>query len=24
VAAHRMPVDELGVWMAGRWPHAGQ
>ena len=22
VAAHRLPVDELGLWMAGRWPQA--
>ena len=24
VAAHRMPIDELGRWMAGRWPQAAQ
>jgi len=24
VAAHRLPVDELGLWMAGRWPPVGQ
>ena len=24
VPAHRLPVDELGRWMAGRWPQAGQ
>ncbi len=24
VAAHRLPVDELGRWMAGRWPQAAQ
>jgi len=23
VAAHRLPIGELGVWMAGRWPQAG-
>jgi ABC-type uncharacterized transport system ATPase subunit len=23
VAAHRLPVGELGRWMAGRWPQAG-
>ena len=22
VPAHRLPVDELGRWMAGRWPEA--
>ena len=22
IAAHRLPVDELGLWMAGRWPEA--
>jgi len=24
VAARRLPVDELGLWMAGRWPREGQ
>jgi ABC-type uncharacterized transport system ATPase subunit len=24
VAAHRLPVDELGRWMAGRWPRMAQ
>ena len=24
VAAHRLPIDELGRWMAGRWPAAGR
>ena len=24
VAAHRLPADELGMWMAGRWPRAEQ
>ncbi len=24
VAAHRLPVDELGLWMAGRWPRVTQ
>ena len=24
VPAHRLPIDELGRWMAGRWPLPGQ
>jgi simple sugar transport system ATP-binding protein len=24
VAAHRLPIDELGRWMAGRWPRVVQ
>jgi len=24
VPAHRLPIDQLGCWMAGRWPQPGQ